>query len=74
MTAFDSGLFLFLPDELLDRDAGSARKPDRMAQEADGGGSGGCSRFRTAVQLTSPLNRSRSTINSPTAKTIFLTM
>jgi hypothetical protein len=46
MTAFDSGLFLFLADELLDRDAGSARKPDRMAQEADPDGSRGCSRLR----------------------------
>ena len=33
MTAFDSGLLLFVADELLDRDAGSARKPDRMAEK-----------------------------------------
>ena len=44
MTAFDTGLLLFVADELLDRDAGSARKPDRMAQEADADGSRNCQR------------------------------
>ena len=51
---FDSGLLLFVADELLDRNAGSARKPDRMAEPTQADGSGGCSRFRTAVQLTKP--------------------
>ena len=30
---FDTGLLLFVADELIDRDAGSARKTDRMAEE-----------------------------------------
>jgi hypothetical protein len=37
---FDSGLLLFVADELLDRNAGSARQQKRMAKETDADGAG----------------------------------